>query len=819
MSVVEDPKFEILSWEEPPYEYTDYTDNVDFASLEIGARCDEAFASGSCRLMCDRATNIPPYTLAYILGKHYLIQSEVTKYQTQQYLWVHNVSIIEISALLECFILGSKAFTSLKADNTKTNDRTKVARILSLINNKILNTPFEFKYDNADLADLANQYNDYTFGAGTTLYGALTEIFKKINARPVVEISSYDNENNKYHIYVKPFKLDGDVVFNLPVNFITQETTTQSQADYCKYLETEAHNVVDRTNTHKDTNLTLRSPIGQRFIWDNTLRLYTSAKIDYVEHLWATGIMKQFVITRMAGRDFLGSWYSPTLSGTTWNYSRIGQFYSRTFSTIIDQIPDATTKANFISGLHTYCSIYGIDYDKLIQAVVYFDNFGNETTYTYEEDGITYTDKFFVLVTLNFGASSITSIETKINLTNYILEKSQYDAETTYKQPKYAYYTQGSNEIGGLYNIIDTTFWENIFHGLSGAAQGPMLDVASADWNRRAYNTRVVTITATTSNQQYHIGDIWTDDNQITPATLGPYYSYTDGENTVAARFEVQYAAITNPRMIDAKTDTPANESSYKPMTRSYNNSAALIDFDKLVPSMTTINAWLGVSEKTIEFDATSFATLPELTNKINGMYLMSYTIKYYMSHVLMTLNLAKSYSKVAEAIGVAYQYRATNFAVDEIIERPIYYKPMTTIPSSVYTAIANGTLWLNIAIGSASGPFILTKPVIMKKDGKIIIYAEAMDQYAWGIKKSTYTGNGMSYEISEYVAYGDSNNEGNMCYIWLVSIDNLTNEQSDMLPKSYLGYPSSYLALWQFYIYKDQREKLTFTFEIEEEE
>lgn len=839
-AIIEASKF-LIAWQDGSY--SDWTNYIDFSSLEIGARCDETFASGSCRAFNDWQDNIPPYTTAYILGKWYLIQSERTKYQTQSNLYVHNITITELTAILECLILGSKAFTNWYKDSShhSRDDRYKVRFVIpNMMNAKyggsilqVLDYPSDPVY-----TELGNQNNDYTFGAGTTVYAALTEILKRVNARPVVSYMEWYNRELPFEIDFKPFKLDGEVVYNLVQSRITQATELQSQENYCKFLETEAHNVVDRTNTHKDTNLTLRSPAGQRFIWDenDTLRLHTNAKIDYVEHFYATGIITQFVCTRLAGRDFLGNSYSPTLNVTTWDYTlptdpiKMYQF--------IDQIPNAATKQRFVDALEAYCAMYHIDYDKMINAGIKIEAYGNEPTYTYgnASSGIIYTDKFFVMTTGNLGTSINPYIDTKIDLTNYVLEKSQYDAEETNVQCKYAYYTKGSNEIGGVYKKINQSFWDNIFSYLTGSIEGPMLSVAQAEWDSQPLDERRINATAYLSNKVFHIGDVYSADegNLINPATKGPYYSYTDDENTKAAKFEIQYAAITDPMMVDTKTGLATNEPEFKPISRSYNNSASLIDFDKMVSSMAQINSWIGRPDMTIEYDITGLDNLPELTNKINGMYLMSYTIKYYMSHVLMTLNLCKNYSKIAEAIGVAYQYHATNFATDEIIERPIYRKWTLSSANINLLGTDNCFLWFQFKTSNVGQSDILVKPIVMKQNGKILLYCEALDQFAWGIKKTTYTANSQNYDVGEYVAYANENNEisGSGFHVKLVQLVNpLTADESYLLPMQPYAFTvptdatevaNKYTILADLslnWVYKDQREKLTFTFEIEEEE
>ena len=808
---------------------TNYENQAIFNTLELGARCDEAFASGSIKLACDRATNIPPYTLANIKGVDCLIQSEVTRYQTVNGLYMHNVAITELTSILECFIVGSKAFTSVRAHGSTNDDYNKVQQLVTLMNDKyniVLtfdhNTPYPTQENPNRIAlnVLSGAENDYTFGAGTTLYGVLTEIFKRINGRP--RVTSMQYVSGVMHITFEAYNLGNNTTFTLDSSRLTQDTYNQNQTDYCKYLETEAQNVTDRTHLHTDKDMSLITDIGVRydFSGNDTLKLKTSAKIDYITSLKASGNLYRFTITRLAGQDFFGSRFNPTLTNNTWSYDATVLATPLHLYTFINEIPNAETKATFIQKLHDYCSMYFINYDDLINTVVTFQPFVTNT-YTYVDgEGHTITDSLLCVVSDFMGTSTRPYVMTKLDLTSKVLEKTQYEAESTKIQPAYCYYTKGDNVIGGLYKIIDDSLWDNIFSHLTGSKQGPLLTEATTEWNSKPYTERRVAGLASFSNQNYYIGDVNDPENQIgNLGTLGPYYSYEEDtlNHFTGAMFDVTYAAIINPKMIDAKTDTPSNESSYKPFTRSYNISASLIDFDKLVPSMATVNDMLGKPERTIEYDITglSSSNIPNLTNKIDNMYLLSYSIRYYSNHLIMTMNLFKSYSKVAEAIGVATQYRATNFATDEIIERPIYLTASLTSHDKSILDEKRDRLYFHFFFGNKE---ILTRAIMMRQDNKRILYCEAMDQYAWGAALNKYEYNDKDYITPEYVPYCDNNNEIEDFDLTVGYIDNLTKSQSEKLPSvsdvSFVNF--GVFSLNDKVIYKDQREKLTFTIDIE---
>ena len=795
---------------------TTYENQAIFNTLELGARCDEAFASGSIKLACDRAANIPPYTLANIKGVDCVIQSEVTRYQTVNGLYMHNVAITELTSILECFIVGTKAFTSKTRGFTNDDYKKVNTYIIGLMNEKYPDVVFSFYHDTpfgnqTALNVLSAQANDYTFGAGTTLYGALTEIFKRINARPRVRDAHYD-ANHKLHIEFEAFNLNGTTTYQIANSRLTQDTYNQNQTDYCKYLETEAQNVTDRTHLHTDKDLTLTCDVGTRYQFDgsDTLKLVTSSKMDYITSLKASGQINVLTIPYLAGRDFFNALCTsqPTEPNRTYDTNIVNAQVYRYLRVWLESINEAESKARLEALLQQYCEAQNIVYNDLLNTLFRVAYSG--TTYNYTEDGITFIDNHLTLIShVSYPVS------TKVELKDFLLEAEQYRAEEAIKQPAYAYYTKGSNEIKGLHVIKNDDFWNSI----SGHKTGPMLTNAVTTM----YDDIYISLegTAAFTGQHFYVG--YYDTGGGSNVTSGPYYSYQDntGINAKAAKWDVTYAAIINPRLIDAKTDTPSNETGYKPFTRSYNISASLIDYDKIAPSMVEVNGMLGKPERTIEYDITGLTTsqLPQLTNKIDNMYLLSYSIRYYSSHLIMTMNLFKSYSKVAEAIGVAYQYHATNFATDEIVERPCRYEVTLTSSEKNELDSKSNNIYFLFTFGSIQ---ILTRAIMMKEGNKRILYCEAMDQYAWGSHLSSYNGTqsyaSQTYITPEYVPYCDNNNEIDTFTLQVGFIDSLTKKESETLPampSTISAVSINLFAITNKVVYKDQREKLTFTIEI----
>jgi hypothetical protein len=89
--------------------WTTVTDKVDFSSNpNTTTRIDDAFESGTLKIYNSRSVNITPYTPVIIDGKHYVADGKSTKYRGEANLYVHDINLLEATAILKCFIIGTK---------------------------------------------------------------------------------------------------------------------------------------------------------------------------------------------------------------------------------------------------------------------------------------------------------------------------------------------------------------------------------------------------------------------------------------------------------------------------------------------------------------------------------------------------------------------------------------------------------------------------------------------------------------------------------------------------------------------------------------
>ena len=771
----------------------DLKDDVQVNTLQIGARCDEAFASGSCQVITTEIyRNIPPYTIANIDGIKYCISSECTKYQnSSDNAYVHNIAILELSAILEGFIVGSKVLSV-------ENDRLKLSKILVLVGNKY---NVELSPD-ATFNFLIDQFNDYVFGSTTTLYDALTQMCIRGNYRPRVEDAYYNQTTGKLHIDIEAFDLSSQATKSLAATRIMQHTVNQSSDTYSLYLEQESGNVVDRTTPTYDTNLTIRNKNETRLTIDNG-KLYTTSPIESVNKL---EVMQYAApsFSGMMGQDFFKYFQIGYDNNMGYLYDASAFTDQATSQPIIHKMSYWIEKSMLSGDTFTTCAIYRmLDYycrqnnlniNNILNAD-YYVNYLQGSTDTFTKDGVTYRDTLFTLVPKEDIAIA------PYDITNHILEKSQYDAEQYSVQPKYCYYTKGSNVIDGLHVIRNDDLWSKIAAVVTGSSTGPMMGDVINEYNQ------------TSSPINY------TDNGPVTDRVYDFYGTlYLQNANDMTTLFNVEYIAVNKPSMRITKEDTPINETAYKPISKVFGVSAELVDYDRLVSSMKKYAEMWGKPETTIEYDITDVAVsdMPNLTNYINVVfggsgYLMSYNIRYHNTYRVMTMNLCNSYSKVAEAVSVAYQYNASLLPIDGIISRPIY------IPMHLETIPDLDNLYLKLDFQTPSKPTrsIITRVSPMSFDFKTVLCCEADDQFSFGSKVVNYD----IYSVTELVQYANSDNTVvESVNVSLIKFDGeLSTNDSRALPDGSLitGTYTTLATKNNVVIYKDPREKLTFTIEI----
>ena len=717
----------------------DISNDVIVGSFNYTARTDEIFGQGALQFESTTITeNIAPYSILQIDNNYYCCSSEAT-YHFGRKSWFHNVAVIESTSLLSRFLVGSKTF-SITGTNKK--DYEKINILLKLINDKYkVNI-----YLTQDITNLANKEIEYVFTAGTTLFDALNEICKNHNLRMNV------NYANGQNIAITFIKLDE--VSSIATNNLRQLSITkiQNAENYCKYLETEATNVIDTNQLTIANNLYLKASDVK--LSEDTFKIETPTNIFKLDKFEIVSLYQNAMKVQIQFNDNI--WLSQT-----------GATTEKTFNMWVQQYP-------FLEKFFTNVfSKYYIDknwfYSQIWvgqQHILYPKN----TSDTYNGD--------------------LLNARLTIDLTTHILSKEQYDLVEDKDKPDYAYYTSGSNIIDGFTTTYNNDFWNTIL----GQNNIPFIYKISNIEDTSGLNFSV-------SNDAYiSVFKVYTI------ANVDPF----------KAVYRASYYPISNPYLVNTKSELPQNETDYKPYALSFNKSSNYVDFDKLNNSMQIENKSVGKVELVVEYESDNdtietFGTI-NIDNK--NWYVESCEITYNATQTLLRYNLVSNYNKIADIISLNSQYNTLKNPLDNIIERPL----LTQINANFEAT--NGNIWFalrfydkdNSIIGDDEETYNLIPATIYSHNNETYLYCTTKDNYS--INRNAREISNKLYKLSD-VQYVDANNEFYKVKIDLFEIEGFDYSSSLKLPVHKFASNETYTALIdtiETIVYKDAREKITFT-------
>lgn len=720
----------------------DITNDIIMGNVVLSKRCDEAFGLGSFTFESKTINyNIPPYTPLIIDDVYYLCSSNLSENLITR-TYIHSVEVIDAASILSRFVLGSKNF-SVKGTNRK--DYEKIAILCELVKQK-----YGVSIIISNASDLIKEV-EYTFGAGTTFYDMLCEILRNYNKSIIVKSITTTT------IEVSFISLDG-LSYTINEKDILNYTINQNIDDYCKRLEGEMTNVIDRTNKIVLDAYTCRVD-DVKLDYDNC-KLILPTRIEKLATFKVNSSLS-FAITNIKGKYF--SIYRTGYSDATgWTYDIPTEEY-----TLFDWIYDI---ASSLSITYSETPIYEL----LNQmATYYYINLEDDILVNYKftlKSTRQFTDddgKIDWLFNLEWSNSNNEYPATYFDYTDWVLEKNKYDTLTAREKPKYAYYKSGDNYIDGMNVTYKDDFWNTIL----GIAKLPFF-----------------------SQHQPEIETSFTNESGASLYIT----SYELASNPVVNKYYIEYYAITNPLISVEKNDNMLD------CSRSFSKGNNFIDFDKLINAMNINNSWLGKPELTLELDVSDYLELPTITNKIvfkgTSWYVINYTITYSLNNTIMNLNLASNYNKLADVVGVSTQFEETKNPIENIIERPILIEN-----SDFEIDISN--LWLRFKFDN--GDYLFKRGCLMTSNSYKIIYCEMLDHYCFD-KSSVREANNV-YVVTD-VAYGNEYNEAKSVSIDIVKLPkNLTLDNSMYLPY-YSGDVNVVAELGTHLVYKDARERLLFT-------
>lgn len=769
--------------------WDDLTNNVVDLPI-IQERKDGAIASGTMKVMLQRKMPLINEYFKITIGnaeRYFIGNSKSSKYLPKQDVYFHDVELLDGIAVLSNFMVGSKAF-STTGRNVKDYHKLRIASHLayeyrgafSKTSNEVI-----IRFDNELIF---NQEKEYFFGAGTTLLDVVNEVMKTYNRVPRVR---FENE----------FTTDGTIIFvedteyrhtNIPVIIIDSEEVSstinydldnsklesveynQNWENYCKDLVIEASNVIDRDVPLKLVSVTPRALNDTFKLTKDTARIILPTKCERI-----TSIKLRGKIKAESGRIYLNNQIR----------SDIESYYQEQGITVPNQINLKNLKTRLESGwLQHLCDIlepYGLD-----NAFWYLELYPD-------------TDTTTPYISANSDSSTVGDSSGAFNFIDNCLPSQVYAALPPNEQTKCCYYDNGGNSIEGINGYYKNDF---INKYILGETSYPMIYYLAHDYIGSYIN-------------QNDSNDAITYNFQVRPAST----------NIFDYLFDIEYIAITNPIIKQGKTIDPLNEVKYQPVSKSYSMGANFIDYNKLATSMIETCNQSGDVELTLNVVTDDIIT----TNKKIiyddvEWYITSLIAEYKRkAPINYVLNLNRSYSKVAESIGIDSQYNETKLPLNMIIERPVeaYTNKLEEFDLSLpyYARITFYKATTDKAsIGTDNGELMLTFTVpcaILEKDGIIKAYVEFEDEYSVGrvaINDPLFNVINVNVYQEQYAAYVDENGEVLKAYIEIGTISSMTKQQSLYLPYTHADLnfiPKT--ATTTKTIYKDVREKLSFTIDI----
>ena len=737
-----------------------YITNDIIGTITIDRRADEVLDSGRFTFIStDIDYNIPPLTLCKIDDEIWLCSSECNEVMpTNPREYNHNVTLIEATYYLQCYIVGTKAMSN--TGSMYPTNENKIEAIRLFINNKYelifgdKANKFYFNYGEINTDSRWKEEREYMFGAGTTMFQALLEIGKSCNSIP--RISRIDENGDSLDFYISWDRLDNPTSISLDSSKIISRQYYQSVDQYTAILESEVSDIVDRTTVNKVNGLTVRSE--SYIIEADNQVLLLPTRVERVTKLEAklnTNLHYHYVFYDCS------QYFN---SDKAWEDIDSGELTSQ-----IQKLSDWSKYFTNQNVYYNIVSILGPNYE------VRFSRYG-ASEYPYDKDCLIVTDEFLL---------------TKINidLSNVILEKSQYDLLNVLDKPKYCYYTYNDNVIRGIYEYEHDDFWGH----LTGDVSYPILYYFLKTTNGLLDPKKIGN-----TNYLYYKGASIDDVNNLSI-------------NPIDWTFNVEYIPISSLYLVSKNNKVPFNEDEIKNVSRGIELSSSMSDFDLINQNIDKNNKMLGMPEVSIEYygEDTNIKPTRSMTIKNQTYYISSVQITKLLDQTRTVINLVSDYSKIAEVYGVKSQFESTRLPLNNIIDRVVYCGEFEEADSR-----DNGIQLLDY-----NGLFNLFKTGVLFKDGEDTYLAvEAVDNYCFDYQSnynSSLTDN--IYE-NKQIQYARDDNEYAIYYIRLGYLDeNISLANSKKLP----NYGSTYVHLdtgssqKKVTVYKDARERLIFVCKI----
>lgn len=752
--------------------WTTVTDKVDFSSNpNTTTRIDDAFESGTLKIYNSRAVNITPYTPVIIDGKHYVADGKSTKYRGEANLYVHDINLLEATAILKCFIIGTKMYSA--ESPTWGEDYKKFYSLLGQA--KRLYPEFTFLASDGNhpltyLQNLITSQKTYQFGAASTLYDCLNQICIENNKK----LSVMFDVNDPTIIQVYLVDVPSNTTYTIDTTRVINDERDQDRENYGRYLETYASNVVDRDTI---TYVTWLQPQSSDIALNSdTCKLFLPSNIESIV---------EFGVHQLGNMTL-------TIKGISNYYNNPGSLFSGAMLYGEAALITCTIDGEQVSMFDFVYNNYIRDYFPNCTQTQFYSGSYAATVAPYVANGD------YIDVSIPYQLNGMYPM-------NAVYESKAYEnLLTPQQQAENLVYTIGGNVIDNMNGVYKNDLWNKII----GQSRGNFLS---------------------SHNENPDIAPFGYPFNQL-QVSFGMYAS--NNTDPLHYNYWVKYHPIANPFLRDTKNADLLNP--YKCFGRSYGNSANFIDFNKIVPSMHTSNDALGTVERVVEIDVTGDNSLPmagqQVTYDSNIFYISSCIITYKVEAKIAILVLVKDYNKKATSIGVDSQSESTNNPLHNIVTRPIFINTTaTSLPSPNESWYARFTFHdtsnnqiINKDKNNNNVSKLIKRLTMLRTDilnysrNALIFYCEMLDQMVFDNGKGNYQGLGSGYYQQIPFRYTDLNAECGYVTIEIGMLASPNPFSSNPVVDTDLPIGSTTFApihtFTKIKIDKDAREKLTFT-------
>ena len=747
--------------------------NYVVGDVNLQVRRDYAFANGSLNLIVDAnvnanlTKNIPPFTFCRVNNKRFLCSSVCRHYMAQSK-DSNNQPIQSYFHEVKLLDMMALCETFVLGAKTESNlvDIDSLEQIIELINNKY--TDYNFILSPSVTSMLQNSH-DYTFKAGTTFYDVLTEYGRKNHIRFYCVTLLY--ATNKWNFTLKAFdtnlfvynEIDGVGQYdpNAPLSLSLE----QNVDNYCNYLETVQNNVVDRNNETRFNDMTCR--INAAAMNSDSAEILLPTNVESISTFIVNGTFSTLVSLQMP-YVFTSQWmldHGATQTGTS-------IILSTTYQNLIDIGVSYAGHDNLFQWLY--------DNNPILKEL----NIKNVYFQITRSGAPLYN---------NYSCTTATLASSWLNYTDYLLEETEWNTLDVYDKPKYAVYKSGGNRIYNLYGHYQYDF----IHHIIGTSVGNYIEENA---NRSIYV------------------------NTLNYISIGVNTDSKPNNHTYTIK---GIPMIDNFILKDTKTNTPLNETNWKGMTRTYENSANPVEFDALISDIEQQNRVLGTNEMSYEIElATIFDYLNIMVKDKSNVYWYVNSVIYTFkpNYSIATFNCSREPQKIADAIGVEYQFNPTKLPTENIVVRPLFYVNdySTTYNKVKYNYDYGWDVFLLVRTtfeNNSVKETLIRTTICQDANGNFFMYASMLDNYSAGKQSINISGTD-NYQIVD-VPYCDDNYRAESITLDLICMrQSLTNQFSEKLPNislsdlSGMTYELSTIVASDL-IYKDERETLAFTIRV----